>query len=50
MTPSTSTDRVNKLREARRAAGLVRKEFYVPRELADKVAAAVEKIIEGEES
>ena len=45
MTDTTSTSRVQKLREARRDAGLVRLEIYVPRDRAQEVRAKVNEIL-----
>ena len=45
MTNTTSTSRVQKLREARRDAGLVRLELYVPRDRAQEVRDHVSDIL-----
>lgn len=42
----TSTSRVQKLREARREAGLVRIELYVPRDRKTEVRAKVAEILQ----
>ena len=41
----TSSQRVKKLREARRDAGLVRIDLYVPRDRVEEVRAGVTKIL-----